>query len=153
MSVVLSHFCCHTSCMPLLKTKFTISIYLLRWRKPRVTKTCPNFNSYGSMCSLHFLSHTLVPSYCLTVDSQWRSWRQGGGRREDGEGERRRRGGSASFCIGATVDFFLGILRGILYHCNSYPRSRHVEPDAQVTHRALCLLHNAPAHLQGRKKE
>ena len=29
--------------------------------------------------------------------------------------------------------------------CNSYPRSRHVEADAQVTLKALCILHNAPA--------
>ena len=34
--------------------------------------------------------------------------------------------------------------------CNSYPRSCHVEADAQVTLKALCLLHNAPAQLQGR---
>ena len=36
--------------------------------------------------------------------------------------------------------------------CNSYPRSRHVEADAQVTLEALCLLHNAPAQLQGRER-
>ena len=85
----------------------------------------------------------------------------GWGGREGGEGGRRRRGGSASFCIGATVDVFhyevwTYYCEGYplqRFHCNSYPRSRHVEPDAQVTHRALCLLHNAPAHLQGRKKE
>ena len=35
---------------------------------------------------------------------------------------------------------------------NSYPRSRHVEADAQVTHKALCLLHNTPAQLQGIKR-
>ena len=34
---------------------------------------------------------------------------------------------------------------------NSHPRSRHVEPDVQVTLRALCLLHNAPAQ-QGRER-
>ena len=35
---------------------------------------------------------------------------------------------------------------------NSYPRSRHVEADAQVTLEALCLLHNAPAQIQGRER-
>ena len=36
--------------------------------------------------------------------------------------------------------------------CNSYPRSRHAEADAQVTLEALCLLHNAPAQIQGRER-
>ena len=30
----------------------------------------------------------------------------------------------------------------ILCTCNSYPRSCHMEADAQVTLKALCLLHN-----------
>ena len=34
---------------------------------------------------------------------------------------------------------------------NSYPRSRHAEPDVQVTLRTLYLLHNAPAQ-QGRER-
>ena len=47
------------------------------------------------------------------------------------------------------------IVRGMMYmhQCthNSYPRSHHVEADAQATLKALCLLHNAPAQLQGRE--
>ena len=35
---------------------------------------------------------------------------------------------------------------------NSYPRSRHMEADAQVTLNTLCLLHNAPAQIQGRER-
>ena len=34
---------------------------------------------------------------------------------------------------------------------NSHPRSQHMEPDVQVTRRALYLLHNAPAQ-QGRER-
>ena len=45
-----------------------------------------------------------------------------------------------SFCIGVT-----------LQSSNSHPRSRHAEPDVQVTLRPLCLLHNAPAQ-QGRER-
>ena len=36
--------------------------------------------------------------------------------------------------------------------CNSYPRSRHMEADTQVTLEALRLLHNAPAQIQGRER-
>ena len=47
--------------------------------------------------------------------------------------------------------------RGVLHYRGSTvtPTPGHGtwEPDVQVTHRALCLLHNALAHLQGRKKE
>ena len=41
------------------------------------------------------------------------------------------------------------IMRG--FKCNSYPRSCHMEADAQVTLKALCLLHNTPGST--RKKE
>ena len=37
--------------------------------------------------------------------------------------------------------------------CNSHPRSRHMEPDVQVTLRALCLLHKCPGSTRERKKE
>ena len=40
--------------------------------------------------------------------------------------------------------------------CNSYPRSRHVEADAQVTLKALCLLHTTQcpgSNSRERKKE
>ena len=36
--------------------------------------------------------------------------------------------------------------------CNSYPRARHVEEDAQVTLEALCLLHNAQLKFKGEKQ-
>ena len=52
---------------------------------------------------------------------------------------------SASFSIGVGD---MSLCMEVQY--NSYPRSRHAEPDAQVTFRALCLLHNAPPQLQGR---
>ena len=61
------------------------------------------------------------------------------GKREerDREGEKE----STSFRMGVTTQ-----------SGNSHPRSRHVEPDVQVTLRALCLLHNAPAPEERRKE-
>ena len=49
-----------------------------------------------------------------------------------------------------SVSAVVGMLFYIGSIFNSYPRTQHAEPDAQVTLRALHLLHNALAQLQGR---
>ena len=83
---------------------------------------------------------------------QWRSVKERGR-----EGERESTGVTMEplqcKCSGITGTTHNSKGRHILLHrfqCNSYPRLWHVEPDAQVTLGALCLLHNAPAQYHGR---
>ena len=106
-----------------------------------------------------FISPSLVVFFSITLFSEAANLlgeKERGGRERERERERE----SASFSIGVTAEpqsefgVYLSIDVLLLrFHCNFHPRSRHVEPDAQVTHRALCLLHNAPAHLKGINKE